>query len=178
MVGGRTLTGMKLSPAALIEHAKSPEGRKKIRYAGVSVVFVPLGLVSVQILGAVFGGNYTLANFVSASVLTLPNLFANKLYVWKVTTKENLRTQILVFWVAAILGLLLSALFIYTVQVTISDDAGLFKRAAVMAGQLGGYGIVWVARFLVLDRWLFKVTHGGAEPAPEEIEEFQGEIPI
>ena len=104
---------MNLSPAALLAHARSPEGRKQLRYAAVSVVFVPVGQLSIQILGWWFTrvgegdaalaptirslGPYTVASLATAALLTLPNFFANKLYVWRVASKDNLRTQIIVF---------------------------------------------------------------------------------
>ena len=43
---------MKFSPAAVIDHARSDEGRKQLRYAAVSVVFVPIGQILIQLLGA------------------------------------------------------------------------------------------------------------------------------
>jgi hypothetical protein len=44
--------------------------------------------------------------------------------------------------------------------------------------QLTGYGIVWVARYVFLDRWLFKVTHHGEEPPPEELAELHADFPV
>ena len=36
---------MNLSPSSVLAHARSAEGRKQLRYAGVSIVFVPLGQI-------------------------------------------------------------------------------------------------------------------------------------
>jgi hypothetical protein len=168
---------MKASPAKILEYARSPEGRKKLRYAGVSVVFVPVGQVCVQIFGYLLD-DYTKGSLLTAAVLTLPNFFANKLYVWRVTSKENLRTQVLVFWVAAMLGTVMATGLTALVQSLTREQSKLIVAVAVTGAQLTGFGIVWVGRFLVLDKWLFKVTHGGHEPAPGELDELQGEIPI
>ena len=169
---------MKLSPAALLDHARSEVGRKQLRYMGVSVVFVPIGQVLIQVLGSVFDGNFTLASIVAAAILTVPNFFANKLLVWKDTSKDNLRTQVIVFWVAAMLGVSLATGLTYVVQQMTEDSSSLVQRISVFVAQMTGFGIVWVGRYLVLDRWLFKVTHHGEEPSGDDLDELHGEVPI
>ncbi len=172
---------MKLSPAGLRDHARSEVGRKQLRYMGVSVVFVPIGQILIQVLGSVFDGNFTLASIVAAAILTIPNFFANKLLVWKDTSKDNLRTQVVVFWVAAMLGVSLATGLTFLVQQLTEDSSSLVQRVSVFVAQMTGFGIVWVGRYLVLDRWLFKVTHHGEEPTGDdldEIDELHGELPI
>ena len=172
---------MKLSPAALRDHARSETGRKQLRYMGVSLVFVPIGQILIQVLGTVFDGNFTLASIVAAAILTIPNFFANKLLVWKNTSKDNLRTQVVVFWVAAMLGVSLATGLTYVVQQLTEDNSSLVQRVSVFVAQMTGFGIVWVGRYLVLDRWLFKVTHHGEDPTGDdldEIDELHGELPI
>lgn len=169
---------MSVSPGKLLEHARSDEGRKQLRYIGVSVVFVPLGQVFIQIFGLLLNRNYTLASVISAAILTLPNFFANKIFVWKVSSKDNLRTQVLVFWVAAMLGVTLATTLTYFVEKLVADQSALVEAAAVMCAQLVGFGVVWVGRYLILDKWLFKVTHDGAEPSTEQIEDLHHEFPI
>ncbi len=80
---------MKISPAALLEHARTDEGRKQIRYAGVAAVFVPLGQAGVQLLKWGFGIHAVAAVFITACILTPPNYLANKHYVWKHKSKDD-----------------------------------------------------------------------------------------
>jgi putative flippase GtrA len=174
----RSAGAVKLSPAALLEHARSDVGRKQLRYMGVSVVFVPVGQVLIQVLGSVFDGNFTLASIVAAAILTVPNFFANKLLVWKDTSRDNLRTQVVVFWVAAMLGVSLATGLTFVVQQLTDESSSLVQRVSVFIAQMTGFGIVWVGRYLVLDRWLFKVTHHGEEPSGDDLDELHGEVPI
>ncbi len=170
---------MKVTPSGLLEHAKSEEGRKQLRYAGVSLVFVPVGQLFIQLFAVfVFDRNYTLASLATSALLTLPNFFANKYFVWRETSKDNLRTQVLVFWVAAMLGVTFATLLTYLVEQVAKDQSQLVEGLAVFCAQLVGFGIVWVGRFLVLDKWLFKVTHHGDEPPEELLEELKREFPI
>ena len=170
---------MKFSLAALLEHARTDAGRKKLRYAGVSVVFVPLGQACIQLLGRYsFDRDYTKASLVSAAILTLPNFFANKYVVWRDTNRENLRTQVVVFWIAAMLGVTFATMLTWLVEKEVADKSVFVESGAVFLAQLAGFGLVWVGRFLVLDRWLFKATHHGAEPTPDEMAVLHGDIPV
>jgi putative flippase GtrA len=163
---------------------ESQQVRKLVRYAGVSLVFVPLGQILIQVLGFLFDRmtdtrhNFTMASIVSAVILTLPNFFANKRFVWRDTSEENLRTQMAVFWVAAMLGVAFATTFTYVVERAVDHRGGLVEAGAVFFAQLAGFGVVWVGRFLVLDRWIFKVTHHGEEPTTEEIDELHADLPI
>lgn len=177
---------MDLSPSALLEHAKSPEGRKQLRYATVSVVFVPVGQVLIQLLGALVffeqtatGGkeiNWVAASIASAAILTVPNFFANKYWVWKETSRDNMRTQVIVFWVAAMLGVTLATLLTFFVDVMI-DGHGWFEKVAVFFAQLAGFGLVWLGRYVILDRWIFKVVTGDA-PDEDDLDMMHGDVPI
>lgn len=169
---------MKISPSAVIDHARSEQGRKQIRYAAVSVVFVPVGQILIQVLGAmVFDRDYTKASIVAAAILTFPNFFANKMWVWKDTSRDKLRTQVLVFWVAAMLGVAAATGLTYLVEQQFHNE-GAVEALAVFCAQLVGFGIVWVGRYLILDRWLFKVTHHGEEPGDDELDMLHGDLPI
>jgi len=174
---------VKLSPTAVMAHARSDEGRKQLRYAGVSLVFVPVGQILIQVLAAtVFDGNknnFTWASITAAAILTLPNFFANKYLVWKTTAKDNLRTQVLVFWVAAMLGVTFATLLTYFVEQQVHNKvSGLVEALAVFFAQLLGFGIVWIGRYLILDRWLFKVTHHGEEPGEDDLDMLHGDLPV
>ena len=166
---------MGLSPTELLNYARTDEGRKKLRYAGVSVVFVPVGQILIQVLALWF--SFRTASLVAAAILTLPNFYANKHVVWQVTSTENQRSQVLVFWVAAMLGVSLATLLTAVVENAMADQSQLVLRVSVFVAQLTGFGIVWVGRFLILDRWLFKVATGH-EPTPDEVDDLHHEFPI
>jgi putative flippase GtrA len=182
---------VKVSPSALREHARTHEGRKQIRYAAVSLVFVPVGQVLIQILGAfVFSTtvtnaagdvvgkevNWVAASIASAALLTVPNFFANKHWVWRNSSRENLRAQVAVFWVAAMLGVTFATLLTYLADALV-DSHGWIEKVAVFMAQLAGFGIVWLGRYFILDRWLFKVvTHH--EPGEDDLEMLHGDLPI
>jgi putative flippase GtrA len=164
---------MVLSHLGRIGHGPAEETHKKLRYAAVSAVFVPVGQILIQVLG-VWLHNYTVASLLQAAIITVPNFFANKHFVWRATSRSNLHSQMLVFWVAVMLGVALATLFTHLVENAMADRTHLVRGAAVLAAQLLGLGIVWVGRFLILDRWLFKL----AGDTPEHADEVIGELPV
>ena len=177
---------MNLSPTSVLADARSAEGRKQLRYAGVSIVFVPLGQVLIQLLGALaftttVGGvketNWVAASVTSAAILTVPNFFANKYVVWKETSRDNLRTQVIVFWVAAMLGVTFATALTFLVDWMI-ESHGWIEKVAVFFAQLAGFGIVWLGRYVILDRWIFKVINKGEEPDDDELDMLHGDMPI
>jgi len=89
------------------------------------------------------------------------------------TSRENQRSQMLVFWVAVMLGVTLATLFTVIVENAMGDQTQLVRAASVFVAQVLGFGIVWVGRFLLLDRWLFKL----AGDSPEKADEVIAEIP-
>lgn len=174
-----TIGAVNLTPRALLDHAKSEEGRKQLRYAGISVVFVPLGQALVQLLK--WGANVyeVYAVFITACILTVPNYLANKHWVWRDKSKDNQATEITVFWLAAVLGTAFAMAFVYLAGKIVPEKNGeLVHAAAIFVAQLLGYGIVWVARYLFLDRMIFKATHHGEEPPAELLDDLHRDFPV
>jgi putative flippase GtrA len=163
---------MDLSYSGLIAYGRTDGARKKLRYAGVSALFLPLSQILLQVL-ALWLDNYTAASLLAAAIATVPNFFANKHIVWRVTSRENLHRQMLVFWVTVMLGVSLATLLTHLIEHATAGQTRLVAGAAVLAAQLLGYGLVWVGRFLILDRWLFKLVGD----TPEQPGAVIGEIP-
>lgn len=135
--------------------------RKLMRYSAVSLVFVPLGQFFVQVFYWIFNLNETFAVILTSMILTPPNYYANKHFVWRHKAKDNMRTEILIFWVAAILGTGAAAGLVAIAKnaVPIEEYGELWHAVALFFAQLVGFGIVWVARFLFLDKLLFKAAN-------------------
>lgn len=141
--------------------------------------FVPLGQAGVQFLKWVFGVHAVAAVFITACVLTPPNYLSNKLYVWKHKSRDNQRTEIVVFWLAAVFGTAFAMAFVYLAELVVPESSGEIQHAAaIFFAQLFGYGIVWVGRYLFLDRLIFKATHHGEEPPDEVLDDLHRDFPV
>jgi putative flippase GtrA len=128
---------------------------KKLRYAAVSVASIPIGQGLIQVLGW-WLDNYAVASLLTAAIVTVPSFFVFKYFVWRHTSGEDLGRQMLVFWVTVMLAFSLATLFTYVVDRATADQTTLVRGTSVFAAQLFAFGIVWVGRYLMLDRWLFK----------------------
>lgn len=142
------------------------------------MVFVPVGQVLVQVIYWMTDWSKPMSILSSAAILTVPNYFANKVYVWRDTSKDRLRTQITVFWIAAMLGTGFAMGLAAVAEVFTEDASDLTQAFWLFAAQLGGYGLVWVGRFLFLDRFIFKVTHHGEEPGEDDLDMMHGDLPV
>jgi putative flippase GtrA len=142
---------------SLIACPNTEEAHKKLRYTAVALAFLPIGQGLIQVLGP-WLNDYTAASLLAAAIVTVPNFFANRHFVWRVTSDEKLRSQIVTFWVAVMLAVLLTTFFTYIVDNGMVGQRTLVRGIAVFFVQVFGFGVVWVGRFLLLDRWLFKLA--------------------
>lgn len=150
---------MGMSSSSLIAYAGKAETRKKLRYAGVTAVFLPIGQGLIQLLGW-WLDDYTAASVLASAIVAVPMFFANKRFVWRFTSGASLHTQVLVFWIAGMLGMLLATLFTYLAENMMAGQTTLLRGTAVFFAQVLGLALVWVGRFLILDRWFFKISGG------------------
>ncbi len=150
---------MNLSSLGLLRSADSEATRKKLRYVVVSVASIPVGQGILQGLG-LWLDSYAAASLLTAVIVTVPSFFILKYYVWRDTSGENLAGQMLGFWVVMMLAFSLATLFTYIVDHATAAQTTLIRGSAVFCAQLLAFGIVWVGRYIVFDRWLFK-------PAPD-----------
>ncbi|WP_099222531.1 GtrA family protein [Mycobacterium persicum] len=139
--------------------AYTNEARKKLRYTAVALVFLPIGQGLIQVLGP-WLNSYTIASLLAAAIATVPNFFANKHFVWRVASGKksamNLHQQVLVFWTAVMLAVGLATYFTYLVDNAMAGYSRPVHGSVVFLVQVLGFGLVWIGRYLILDRWLFR----------------------
>jgi putative flippase GtrA len=143
---------------ALLER---PIVKKLVRYSAASVVGVVIGQSTLFLFAAVLDLNSALANFLAVAISSVPAYLINRYWVWQKNDANDLRREIIPFWGMAFAGLVLS-----TIAVTWTDDRTDW-RPAIQAANLAGFGVLWIAKFVVLDRLLFtEVGRDPTEPPP------------
>ncbi|KIE51878.1 MAG: hypothetical protein MB55_09235 [marine actinobacterium MedAcidi-G3] len=90
------------------------------------------------------------ANVFSVTVGAVPAYLLNRSWVWGRNDSHSVRDEILPFWLYSVVGLALSSAF-----VTFAD-LWWDSTVMVMAGNLTGFGILWVGKFFMLEKFLFK----------------------
>lgn len=139
----------------LVESADNDARRKKLRYAAVSAASVPLGQGLIQVLG-LWLGNYATASLLTAAIITVPSFLVLRVFVWRHMSREDLGTQMVVFWVSMMVAFSLATFLTYLVARAAADQPTVIRGGAVLCVQLLAFGVVWVGRYVMLDRWLFR----------------------
>ena len=158
-----------MTTATIVEAAPTDLGRGSLvqrvrRCLSVSVVTTVISVTTLLTATAFLGIEAWIANIIATSVATVPSYHLNRRWTWGRTEASDPLREVLPFWVMAFCGLALS-----TVTVGIADSwarhvhlAASLQLGAVLAGHLSGFGLLWIAQFVVLDRVLF------AAPAPPD----------
>lgn len=131
---------------------RSPTVVKLFRYSAASVVGVSVGTPVLAGLYALTG-NAIASNLVSVTCGAIPNYLINRRWTWHQTGKNRLWGEVIPFWAMSVLGMIASM-----VAVAYADHRW-GTTFAVTAANLTGFGLLWVAKFLVLDRIMWKVVH-------------------
>jgi putative flippase GtrA len=132
---------------------RSPTVRKLAKYSAASVVAVSVGQPVFWICNGLLGWDAIISNLVSVSAGAVPNYLINRRWTWSQTGKNRLWGEIVPFWAMSALGVILSV-----VAVNYADDRWHSTPINAIA-QLAGFGVLWLAKFLVLDRVMWRIVH-------------------
>lgn len=164
---------MHLSPAGIKELLASPIGKKLVRYSLVSVVGVAVTQVMIVVIHVGFHVSSVATNILAVGLSAIPAYYLNRAWVWGKRGKSHLTKEVIPFWAFAFAGLVLSTIIVGLMAG--NHPAGYhdtaWDTAKIMIGNIAGFGLLWVARFLVLDRLLF-----GAKQHTPFSEELEAEI--
>jgi putative flippase GtrA len=118
-------------------------------FAAVSVVAVPFAQLALWVCYGLIGMAAVPANVVAVAVGAIPSYWLNRRWVWQKSGGHSVSREILPFWSYTFLGLALSTVF-----VAIADriwGTGL----AVALANMAGFGVLWIGKFILLERVLF-----------------------
>lgn len=131
---------------------RSPTVTKLFRYAAASVVGVAVGTPVLAVLFATTG-MAIFSNLVSVTCGAVPNYLINRRWTWHQTGKNRLWGEVIPFWAMSLMGAIASM-----IAVAYADHRW-GTTLAVTAANLTGFGLLWVAKFLVLDKVMWKIVH-------------------
>lgn len=93
------------------------------------------------------------ANLASVTLGCIPNYLINRYWTWQQSGANRFWGEVVPFWTMAIIGAILSML-----AVAFADHRWGTTLAVAIAN-LSGFGLLWIAKFLVLDKLMWKVVH-------------------
>ena len=124
-------------------------GLKLLRYCGVSVVNVILGTGTLLFCLKILDMHEVLANVVAWTVSTGPAYLMSRYWVWEQSGTNSVKSEIAPFWILALIGLSFSTFCIWVAGFH-TDNSYVLTAVNFCA-----YGIVWVAKYIVLDRLMW-----------------------
>lgn len=157
---------MALSFTALKDRARSPGGQKAIKYTLVSVIAVAVTQVALALIYLGLGWTARSANIAAVSIGALPSYYLNRSWAWGKRGRSHLMKEVVPFWALALLGLVFSTFTTAWAEdfAVARYDSQLVRAVFVNGGSLAAFGVLWVAKFMIFNKVLFK-TH------PEELED-------
>lgn len=125
-------------------------GLRFLRYSGVAAFNVVLGQILLIAFYAGAGLSGAAANLSAASIGAVPAYLLNRYWVWEKRSPNLFWGEIVPFWAMILVGVALS-----TAAVAWADHQW-DHVVAISAASLVAYGVVWVAKYAVLDSLLFR----------------------
>jgi len=116
------------------------------RYLAVSAVNFTGHQILLFLANSVWGWGGGWANVFAACTMAVPAYLLSRRWVWGVGGRHDLRGEVLPFWGITLLGLAVST------ALAASADRIFGAGLLVNLASLGGYFVVWVAKFFLLDR--------------------------
>jgi len=145
-----TTSGTQPLVARLVQHAKEEYGQKSLKFLLVSAFNVLTGQSLLFLFNGALGWGFQQANLAAVMIGTLPGYLLCRYWVWQKKGKNHFFKEVLPFWSLAFLGLVVS-----TILVGVAEDYS-DSVFVLMGTSLFAFGCVWVAKFFILDKILFK----------------------
>lgn len=130
----------------------------------VSAVAVPTTQGVLWLAHSALGLHAVAANVIAVATGAVPAYFLSRAWVWQKRGGHSMRAEVVPFWAYNFVGLVLSSLVVGLVAARFGADAA-DSAASVSQGwtvdwpvhvaNIGSFGLLWVGKFLLLDRVLF-----------------------
>jgi putative flippase GtrA len=132
---------------------RSPIVVKLAKYSTASFAGLVVGQTVLFLCYQSLGWAAIPANLMSVTLGAIPNYLINRRWTWHQTGKNRLWGEVIPFWVMSALGMIVS---LFTVAY--AEDRWDTALAVGLA-QVFGFGLLWIAKFLVLDKVMWKIVH-------------------
>jgi putative flippase GtrA len=151
---------------SLVESIRSQDLGKIFRYGTISVVSTVISLSGLFVFYRWVGLSPTWSNVVATCIATVPYYYLNRIWVFKKSGRSHLTKEVLPFWTIAFVSLVLSTLAVKFAGSQVHSISSKDVRGAILvAANFATYGILWVAKFVVFNRYLFKSEREPASTA-------------
>ncbi len=152
---------MATSISDLRARARTPGGKKAIKYTLVSVIAVSVSLVTFVALNGLFKMAAVPANILAVTAGGVPSYILNRRWAWGKTGKSHVWKEVVPFWALAFAGLALSTWWVALAENWGMDhlDSHFFRTASNAAANLAAFGVLWIGKFMIFNKLMFGIEH-------------------
>lgn len=140
-----------------ISDIRRRHGAKLIRFGAVSAFNVVFGQAILYSAQVTVGLAPVPANVLAVSVGSIPAYILSRYWVWNKRGKNHIMKEVVPFWTLALLGFALSTAAVWFVDARWDPSPLIINLTNLVA-----FGVIWLAKFVVLDRVLFTSEDAGA----------------
>ncbi len=138
------------SRSDVVGRFKDEYAQKGLKFLVVSAFNVVFGQGLLVLANAGFGWSFVPSNVFAVGISAGPAYVLSRYWVWQKKGKSHFWKEVLPFWSLAFLGLVLSTILVAVAE-SYSD-----MTLVLMGTNFFAFGCVWVAKFFILDKVLFK----------------------
>jgi putative flippase GtrA len=157
-----------LSPSALLAHSRTDAGKRAIRYSATSLICVGITQTLLLVFLEVFEWPEVRSNLTATMITSIPAFALNKYWVWGKRGRAHMRREVIPFWAFTIAGWALSTGAVKLVSEHVGEPDTAFRTLSVMVASVAGFGVLWILKYLFLDKIMFGPRHH--TPYDEDIE--------
>ena len=136
---------------SVLTRLRARHSAKLIRFGAVSAFNVVFGQSLLFAAQTVFGWSAVGSNIFAVSISAIPAYLLSRYWVWQKRGKNHFMREVVPFWSLAFLGFALSTVAIWYVEQRWNSHPLVINLT-----NLSAFGVVWVSKFFILDRVLFK----------------------
>lgn len=143
--------------SSLIGRARTPTGRKAVKYTMVSVISVAVSQVAMITAFGLFHWSARWSAVFATSMGAIPSYYLNRSWVWGKSGRSHLMKEILPFWALAFLGMAFSTVTSGLAEDYVKDHrlSHLMETAIVTGAFFGAFAVLWLAKFVLFNKVLF-----------------------
>ena len=149
-----------------LRQTRSRHGAKLLRFGAVSTFNVVFGQGLLFAAQTVFGWSAVASNVFSVGVSAGPAYLLSRYWVWQKRGKNRLMREVVPFWSLVFLGFALSTVAVWFVARQWDPHPLVINLTNLTA-----FGVVWISKFFILDRVLFRHEELTGEPLDALVEE-------
>lgn len=121
-----------------------------------------VSVVCLVFFDAVLHWSAVWASTAATAIATLPSYHLNRKWAWGKSGPSHMWREVVPFWVLAFIGWGFSTYSVKLTETAVGRHHDLVGTGLIALAYIGSYGVLWIVKFVVINKLLF-VHHHQAE---------------